>query len=281
MGNFDLLHLVSTPTVSSLLEAANIFFSKTSLDQNTFFGREQKIYAHFDEWEITSAYQPIFSFEKKIIAVEALARVSSNRHSIPPNLLFTTERIPNRAIFLDRLVRVLHIANLLRQVPQPSFSIFLNINAFHLTGVKTGHGQFFADMLKIAGLPPEQITLEIVEDAVDDNLLLLEAVNSYRHQGFLIALDDFGAGHSNLDRVWLLEPDVVKLDRLLIQRAVVEPKVRLALPKIVEHLHQMGAMVICEGVEHQLQLSLAQDVGCDWVQGYFLAMPHAVIPCHS
>lgn len=91
---------MNTPTICNLLDTANTFFAEASLDQRVFFGREQKIYAHFDEWEITSAYQPIFSFEK-IIAVEALARVSSNRYSIRLNdLLFTTERMPARAIFL-------------------------------------------------------------------------------------------------------------------------------------------------------------------------------------
>jgi EAL domain-containing protein (putative c-di-GMP-specific phosphodiesterase class I) len=91
--------------------------------------------------------------------------------------------------------------------------------------------------------------IEILEQSVKDALQLGEAVQFFRNQGYLIALDDFGAGHSNFDRVWNLQPDIVKLDRSMIMRAGHNMRIRRMMPVMVSLLHEVGSLVLMEGVE--------------------------------
>ena len=67
------------------------------------------------------------------------------------------------------------------------------------------------------GLKPENIAIEIIESDVEDLKELQRFVQLYRSYGFLIALDDVGAGHSNLNRIPLIKPDILKIDRFLVQ----------------------------------------------------------------
>jgi len=100
-----------------------------------------------------------------------------------------------------------------------------------------------------------------------------QAILGYRRRGFRVAIDDFGAQDSNFDRLWRLTPDVVKIDRTLVVEAVRNPRARRVLPRIVDIIHQLGATVVCEGIETCLQDALARDSGADLVQGFLYGKP--------
>lgn len=230
-----------------------------------------------EEWRLRSVYQPIYRVLPDGIegwGVEALARVADGfGGQIAPTVLFAAETSPRRTVFLDRQLRCLHLLNFLLQRPQPGLRLALNVNAQHLVNVAEGLGLFFAEIVAQLQVAPSQICLEVVEDAVSDPVRLLSAVQRYRELGFQIALDDFGQGASNLERVWLLEPDLVKLDKVLLRHALMRPAVRDKLAQLVEILHLHGAKVLAEGVECEWQLTIAREAGCDFVQGYHLARP--------
>jgi hypothetical protein len=116
------------------------------------------------------------------------------------------------------------------------------------------------------------VVLELLEShggSVDD---LSRAAGQYRDHGFLIAVDDFGAGHSNLDRLLRIRPDLVKLDGELI-RATSPGADQPILPKLVSLLHQAGMLVVVEGVETTEQLILAVESNVDFAQGFLLGRP--------
>lgn len=241
-----------------------------------------RVVGQFEDWHFRSVYQPIVPLDRGQVesyAVEALARVKShNGTPLPPAILFAAETSPRRTVFLDRLLRCLHLLNFQRQAPASILKLFLNVNAQHLVNVDERHGQFFAEVLEILGFPPARVCLEVVEDAVSDPLRLLEAVNRYRELGFSIALDDFGQGASNLERVWLLQPDYVKLDKKLMCQALMHPALHDKLGRVVDILHQHGAKVVGEGIESERQLDIAHAVGCDFAQGYYLGRPAEALP---
>ena len=122
-------------------------------------------------------------------------------------------------------------------------------------------------------LVPERVVLEVLETPNGNLERLLEGIASFRRQGFLIALDDFGAGHSNIDRVWRLQPDIVKLDRSVITQAAREPRVARMLSRLVSLLHETGALVLVEGVETQSEALLSMECDADFVQGFYFARP--------
>ncbi|MCW3479335.1 EAL domain-containing protein [Neisseriaceae bacterium JH1-16] len=259
------------------LDYINRLLARHGFESAPLTRHPSRIGAHHEDWRFRSVFQPIFSLRGTNLAphaLEALARVADRSGSqFPPTLMFAAETSSKRTVFLDRLLRSLHLLNFLRQSPPAGLSLFLNVNAQHLVNVSETHGSYFADVLAELGVPASQICLEVVEDAVNDPGRLLEAVKSYRNLGFRIALDDFGQGASNLERVWLLEPDYVKLDKRLMRLALMRPGLRDTLTQLVEILHLHGAQVISEGIESGRQLDIAREAGCDYAQGFHLAMP--------
>ena len=136
----------------------------------------------------------------------------------------------------------------------------------------------FAELVRFYGLAPERVCVEILEGVCADEGLLREAVCAYRALGCSIAMDDFGVGRSNFDRIVALRPDVVKIDRSVLTDAVGDRKSRRMLPSIIELLHEAGAEVAIEGIESANEALLAMDSGADLLQGFHFAAPSAKPP---
>jgi EAL domain-containing protein (putative c-di-GMP-specific phosphodiesterase class I) len=98
-------------------------------------------------------------------------------------------------------------------------------------------------------------------------------VDEVRRRGLRIAIDDFGAGYSNLRYISDLRPDLVKLDRKVLVGVKPGNRVYLLLHAIVRLIHEMGSEVVAEGIETAEELHSVRECGADYGQGYFLAMP--------
>lgn len=235
------------------------------------------IVGYFAGLELHSHYQPLFhAHTLQTFAHEALLRPRWPGHSTfqAPNVAFDIAHTAQAAIYLDRLCRVVHAMNFVRQAPG-QHHLFLNVSAQHLRSVAHSHGETFESLLALCGLQPQQVVLEILEAGVDDLTLLQTAVQGWRQRGFRIAMDDFGCQHSNFDRLWQLTPDIVKLDRQLVHQAAHNRRAAIILPKLIEMIHDLGASVVCEGIETEVQHRICVDAGSDLLQGYFYARPSA------
>jgi EAL domain-containing protein (putative c-di-GMP-specific phosphodiesterase class I) len=226
-----------------------------------------------------SAFQPVFAEGgRSVVGFEGLLRSEDAAGGkISPEQVFALPASQGELAYLDRLARVIHTVNYLQQSGLAYGKLFLNVHPHHLTGLSDQHGRFFLHVLQRCGFSPEQMVLEILESRVDDTQKLQSAMDNYRSLGFGIAIDDFGKNHSNFDRLWQVKPDIVKLDRSLIELAAHSQKMRRVLGYIVQIVHEFNAKVICEGIENAEQLSLVQGAGTDWVQGFFLAKPSTVL----
>ena len=230
----------------------------------------------FDSHRLRTALQPIYSLaHKRIVGHEALTRVvDADEHPVSPAQLFTRNWSDARMILLDRLTRWLHIRNF-KLLNDPLNWLFLNISPQTLAWGRE-YGPFFKTALDAAGIPAHQVVIEVVEHPFEDEAHIKDAVDSYRELGCLIALDDFGAGHSNFNRIWTLKPDIVKLDRSFLgflTQSDDSPGSRNMLPGIVSLLHQAGALVLMEGVETQEQALAAIGSDVDLVQGFYFGKP--------
>jgi hypothetical protein len=96
--------------------------------------------------------------------------------------------------------------------------------------------------------------------------------------GCLVAIDDFGAGHSNFDRIWRIQPHIVKLDRSIITQAAINPSVRRVIPNLVNLIHEAGSLALMEGVETEEEALISIDSDVDFVQGYYFAKPAKILP---
>lgn len=128
-------------------------------------------------------------------------------------------------------------------------------------------------MLARHGLAPHRVVIELIENEIRDETKLAEAMRYYSDLGCLVAIDDFGAGQSNFDRIWRVQPQIVKIDRKSLVQARNNPRVRRIFPSLVALLHEAGCMTLIEGIEDEEDVMIALDSGVDFVQGYFFGRP--------
>jgi EAL domain-containing protein (putative c-di-GMP-specific phosphodiesterase class I) len=231
---------------------------------------------------LASHFQPIFSLSHgRVVGHEALLRASdASGAAVPPPQFFDVDGF-DELLWRDRLVRTVHGANYAGVAP-PAQWLFLNVHPQVFLRGPTQPG-FQEAFLEHFGLRGPQLVIEVLEDAVRDDADFAAAVERTRAHGCLIALDDFGAGHSNFDRVWQLRPEIVKLDRSLVARAALDPQARRVVVQMVSLLHECGALVLMEGVETEAEAYVALEADADMVQGYFFArpQPQLVRPEHA
>lgn len=234
--------------------------------------------ADYFNLRLASAFQPIFSFaHRRPVGYEALLRGRLPDHEpVSPDRIFSLIHSRDEIVQLDLLAREIHARNFVSQHPQNSW-LFINVSPeVFVSAPRRGD---FANRLPLSGrLAPHRVVIEVVESAITDEAALIEAVRYYRKQGCLIALDDFGAGHSNFGRVWSIEPDIVKLDRNLTQQAGVSKKSRRMLASLVAMLHESGSLVVMEGIETEAEAMAAMSADIDLAQGFYFARPNATIP---
>lgn len=245
---------------------------RLSLEEIEKFVREEdgRTLGQFGSIGIKSAFQPIYSLaHRRAVGFEALMRPYSESKLVSPLTMFSMVQGDAENVFLDRLCRLVHLGNFLSQGDDISW-LFLNINP-KVTVIGRRYGGFFADLLKQNGIAPHRVVVEILESQIQDEGLLSEAVDYYKELGCLIAIDDFGAGESNFDRLWRIGPHIVKLDRSIISQAAGNIKIRRVVPNLVKLIHETGSLALMEGVETKEEAIIAMDSGADFVQGYFFA----------
>ena len=230
---------------------------------------------NFASLTVRSHFQPIFSVaHSRTVGFEGLMRASDADGNVIAPLDVFARNLP-RVLTIDRLASAVHAHNF-RTLNAPGW-LFLNMNTEVFLASVHG-GNFLTELLSAAGFSPHRVVIEILEQGVKNELQLGEAVQFFRKQGYLIALDDFGAGHSNFDRVWNLQPDIVKLDRSMIAQAGNNLRIRRMMPVMVQLLHEAGSLVLMEGVETAGEALMAMDADADFVQGYYFAVPAATLP---
>jgi len=116
--------------------------------------------------------------------------------------------------------------------------------------------------------------IEISEqEPMQDPRRLLEPVAFLRNAGVRIGLDDVGFGHSSLEALLLLEPEVVKIDRQLVHGISHDSQRRRALGNLLRIVITWGGAAIAEGVEEEADLMVLEELGVDWVQGFLFGRP--------
>lgn len=228
---------------------------------------------HLGDYRLKTALQPIYSLaHKRVVGYEALLRAADARSNpVSPAALFGQERSAGEMVMLDRLCRYIHIHNFL-QLEDGLNWLFLNVSPETIIHGKK-HGSFFSSLLDSFEFPAHRIVIEVVEQPMLETDALVDTIEYYKHLGCLIAIDDFGAGHSNFDRIWTLQPDIVKLDRSFLLGAAAGKTNRDMMAGIVSLLHQAGALVLMEGIETRDQALTAIDSDVDFVQGFYWGRP--------
>lgn len=121
-----------------------------------------------------------------------------------------------------------------------------------------------------------RLCMEITENQSVDHRYLQQAMNAIGRLGYSMAVDDFGAGYSNISYLVDLPIQTLKLDRQLIDRIEIHVSSQILISSIIEMAHELGMEVVAEGVETDRQLHLLRGMGCDMIQGYVFSRPETV-----
>jgi EAL domain-containing protein (putative c-di-GMP-specific phosphodiesterase class I) len=125
----------------------------------------------------------------------------------------------------------------------------------------------------VAGVRLNQLVFEVTEGhKIDDVDHLARVFDYYRSQQCKVALDDLGAGYSGLNLLVRLQPDIVKLDKEIVQ-ALPGPTSTAVIGAIVEMVHSYGGLVLAECIETQEQAVAASNLHVDLAQGWLFGRP--------
>ena len=173
-----------------------------------------------------------------------------------------------RIIELDYYVMEKTAQMLQRNIRQrrPVVPVSVNVSALH--AAKADTLMRYMEVLQKYELSPELFQIEITESATVFNYENVRKMfGSFRNAGFTTALDDFGAGFSVMNLIADIPLDVVKLDRIFIDKCETSRRGKFFLGQIVQLLKGLGFTVLCEGVETKEQALLLGLAGCDQMQG--------------
>ena len=124
------------------------------------------------------------------------------------------------------------------------------------------------------GLPAELLTVEITEDLVlHDFNVVTGVLGQLRGRGIRVAIDDFGSGFSALSYLRELRIDEIKLDRHFIATVTSDPRAAAVVRAVIDLTHDLGSVVVAEGVEEEATAAWLRDRGCDIAQGYYFGRP--------
>lgn len=116
--------------------------------------------------------------------------------------------------------------------------------------------------------------MEITESAYAENpTQIINTVEELRTLGFIIEMDGFGSGYSSLNMLSQMKLDILKLDMRFVQNETAKATDQSILSDIISMAHRMKLSVVAEGVENLEQMNRLREMGCDYVQGYYIARP--------
>ena len=207
-------------------------------------------------------FQPLVDLKtRKTFAFEALCRSTVEEFRAPP-VLFEAAVEHGRVGELGRLLRTMATEEC------NSYPLFLNVhpNEFEEGWLIRPDDPIFWHSDGVYLEVTESVPLRYFDQC---HSVLKEA----RSKGVRLAVDDLGAGYSNLKYISDLTPEIVKLDRELVAGLSQGTRLFKLVKNIVRLCEDMGARVVAEGIETKQELNAVIDAGAHYGQGYLLAKP--------
>lgn len=263
-----------------LEESEEISFSKIANIRTLLKYKKEiesaELFEMFEQERFEVHFQPIIDIKNNTIyGYEALIRgIRTDGSLVLPREIFGFAKDNDLIFFLDRKARELAIINASKHGIEKK--LFIN---FTPTAI---YEPFYClqTTLKIAKelkFNPENIVLELVEtEKVKDAAHIKKIIDYYKTNKFLTALDDVGSGYSSLNLMISLQPDIIKIDRGIMDR-IDEDKLKQSVFKaLVNAAKNTSIKVLAEGIEREEEYIFARENGADFMQGYYFARPSSV-----
>jgi diguanylate cyclase (GGDEF)-like protein/PAS domain S-box-containing protein len=229
--------------------------------------------------ELKLRYQPVFSLESNNIAgMEALLRWEHRERGVmrPAEFIPLAEEtgliVPIGLWTLEKVCRQAREWQDSYQIdPSPIAGVNLSLRQFQHPGLV----EDVARVLRETGLEPGNLALEITESvAMHDEDATMATLEELKSLGVWLVIDDFGTGNSPLSYLTSqFKMDHLKIDGSFIRKFVEDPDDSAIITGLIDFAHAVRLRVIAEGVETAVQLQRLMEMGCEFVQGNYMAEP--------
>jgi diguanylate cyclase (GGDEF)-like protein len=218
--------------------------------------------------------QPIVELKTgTVMAYEVLVRIRDGGTVIPAGDFIEVAEELGMAKELDREVfrkGLAHYAAIAKEHPQAK--MFFNLFPRSFNDIEWVRG--IPELVRNAGVPCENIVLEITEREALPNLTQVRAViEELRASKISVALDDFGSGFSSFLYLKYLEIDYVKIEGSFVRQIVADDRDRIMVAHINSMAHEFGMKTVAEFVEDEATAKALIELGVDYAQGYYFGRP--------
>ncbi len=237
---------------------------------------EDDMYRALEKREFKVYLQPKFSAKgEELAGAEALVRwIHPTEGLIPPNKFIPIFEKNGFILQLDDYM----LREIARQQAQwilegrKIVPISVNVSRAHFT--REDLAEHICSIVDRFQVPHNMIELELTESAFfDDKFVLLRTVKRLKKAGFIVSMDDFGAGYSSLNSLKELNIDVLKIDADFFRGADVEERGMLIVSEVIDLAKKLNMKIVAEGIESREQVDFLAEQECDLIQGYFFAKP--------
>lgn len=220
-------------------------------------------------------YQPQVNFKDGLVhGFEALVRWHHpEKGLVMPNDFI--ELAEQTGLIEPLTKRVLEMAiSQLRDWNSNGLKLNVSVNVSAANVLSLNLPEYVSTMLRGTDVEPQQLTLELTETGVMEELTSsLDVLNRLRMKGFALSIDDFGTGYSSLSKLYEVPFTELKIDRRFVAN-IHSDEEAMVIVKICTMLGQMLSMqVVAEGVENQQIWRSLRDLGVGIAQGYYIAKP--------
>lgn len=233
---------------------------------------EKNISSYIDNDSFYQLYQPLFDAKSgKIIGCEALTRLKLDGvGEIPPARFLNAVKRENLSEKFDMYV----FEKCCRwAAARTDKNIIITCNFSRTTLAGENAAAEITAIAEKTGVVRGMLAIEIVEDYFKGDFEAVRAnADALKREGFKVCLDDFGKGFTSLGDLSKLSPDVIKIDKSVVDNIETEQG-RVVFDNIVRLAKEMNATVLCEGIETASQSEAARAAGCDIMQGYYFFRP--------
>ena len=225
-----------------------------------------------NEFKIISHFQPIINNKtEQIEKYESLVRLVDEDED---------GKILSPFFFLDVAKKGKYYSDITSMVLSNSFSalsnttmdISINLSALDIE-LKSTRKKIF-ELLEQHKEHCSRIVIELLEDeSVKEFKTITSFINRVKQMGVKIAIDDFGAGYSNFERMLDYQPDILKIDACLIRDIETNNYSKSVVKTIVAFAKEQGIKTVAEYVENEAIYNIIKEIGVDYSQGYYFGKP--------
>lgn len=157
---------------------------------------------------------------------------------------------------------------------QRNFPITVSINISTQCLLDSKLFSYLSEHFEKNDLLPKYFTLEITEsDIMTHPIRAKRVLNKIKSMGTNISIDDFGTGYSSLAYLKQLPVDEIKIDRSFVLEMVEDENDKTIVQAVIDLANNLGHKVVAEGVESKQAMDMLNEMGCDYVQGFYTSPP--------